>query len=99
MTERRGALTNTATDSASTSSLSVTEYLASATILTGAIFVLIYLLPPQILVLGGIVVSGTVAVYTLVFTFLTFDEQLPRWLSSVPVWPVLFSRSCCAGCL
>jgi len=90
MPERRGALTNTATDSASTSSLSVTEYLASATILTGAIFVLIYLLPPQILVLGGIVVSSTVAVYTLVFTFITFDKQLPRWLSSVPVWPVLF---------
>lgn len=73
-----------------TSSLSLSDYVASIVILAGAVLTLVYLLPPQIVALGAIIVGISTGVYGFVFLVFRYRQSLPGWLQLIPIWLLLF---------
>lgn len=71
-------------------SLSRGETLAATVILLGTVFALQYLLPPVIVVLGGIIVGFSVAVYGVSFAIWRYARYVPDWLLALPIWVMLF---------
>jgi cellulose synthase/poly-beta-1,6-N-acetylglucosamine synthase-like glycosyltransferase len=76
--------------------LSRSEYLVAATILLGAVLVLVYLLPYEILLLGAVVVLVASGAYTAVYLLIRAETRVLDGLPVSPVWllfalPVVFS--------